>query len=106
MTRFSLLTLPVLALLAACSGGGGGDSMTNATPVTCAKYCSMFAANCTGSNYTYTDDADCQTQCGTWAQGTPGVENENTLECRYSHAQAAADDSHCQEAQASSTSCI
>jgi hypothetical protein len=75
-------------------------------PVTCAEYCDTFAAHCTGANFDYADVADCNEQCAGFAQGTPGVEEEDTLECRWVHAQEADEDDHCQEGGLMSTSCI
>ena len=103
--RFIVLSTALALGLVACSGKSTTDSGT-AAAATCSGYCTTFAANCTGEMFTYTDDADCQTQCATWDQGEVGVEEVNTLECRWSHAQEAANDDHCGEAQADSTSCI
>lgn len=61
-------------------GGGGGD-------VTCAEYCGVVTANCSGANAQYADMADCMAYCATagWPAGTRGEAANNTLACRTYH---------------------
>jgi hypothetical protein len=82
-------------------GGTSGSALA-----TCADYCATLASNCTGANFGYADEAECNTKCAGFEQGTPGVEEVDTLECRWVHAQEANEDEHCQEAAFMSTNCV
>ena len=64
---------------------------------TCAGFCSLYTTTCTDALAEYTDEADCNTQCGTWDMGAIGDQAGNTLECRWYHLNAAASDAatHC-----------
>jgi hypothetical protein len=65
----------------------------------CDQYCEVQAANCTDDN-AITFDVDCETDCGTWAEGDAADTSGDTANCRLYHAGAAATDGalHCPHA--------
>jgi hypothetical protein len=77
---------------AGAAGGGAGLS--------CAAYCALMEANCTGANAEYDNTGECTTECGGWAEGTAADTTGNTLGCHTYHATAAAGDpgTHCPHA--------
>jgi hypothetical protein len=116
----------VLSLtLAACGGGGGGggngsgdgpDAGSPGSPdaapgpgepgggdAQCESYCSAIMTNCTGANAQYGSMDECVELCGAsgWSEGVAGADDENSLNCRFTHAGelAASDpDQHCASA--------
>jgi hypothetical protein len=58
----------------------------------CVAYCDAIGRNCTGPNLEYLTQAVCLQVCGVWDVGTSGDSTGNTVECRLTHAQAAASD--------------
>gem|GEM_PF-423280 len=74
--------------------GPGGDADATPTDPSCADYCALVTANCTGDNAQYTDETACLTYCETGASlpiGTLADTGGNTVGCRMYHAQAAVD---------------
>ena len=103
----TLLLTSVLVAFLGCDAAADSGTGDDATPATCADYCTTFAANCSDTfTDSYADDADCQAQCANFEQGDVGVEEVDTLECRWSHDQEANNDEHCGEAALVSDSCI
>jgi hypothetical protein len=101
--------------LAACSSSSSGgttpgtDSGTTAdAPTTgmdggtlsCSSYCATIAANCTGANSQYIDNATCLGMCANLPVGTTADMAGDTLGCRTYHAGAAASNAtlHCPHA--------
>jgi plastocyanin/tartrate dehydratase beta subunit/fumarate hydratase class I family protein len=80
-----------------------GDPCAAAAPApTCADYCKVISANCTGDNAQYGDEAKCVKFCtdSKLAAGTAADKAGNTIGCRTYHAGAAKDDAnlHCPHA--------
>jgi hypothetical protein len=68
--------------------------------VSCATYCNIINANCTGSNQEYVDNTSCMAICATFSPGMVGDTSGDTLGCRQYHAGLAASDpvTHCPHA--------
>ena len=81
--------------------GPGGDDGGAGGP-TCAAYCALIQANCTGANMQYATTDACMAACATMTPGTTGMTSGNTVGCRTYHAGAAAADpgTHCDHAGA------
>jgi hypothetical protein len=68
---------------------------------TCGLYCSIQEQNCTGGNaIDFGADKTCESVCGTWPEGGPDDQSNNSAHCRLYHAAVAADDpqTHCPHA--------
>ena len=64
------------------AGPSGGDVCGS----WCANYCSLAAANCTGTNALFADEAECGTACAALsANGAPGDTAGDSLQCRIYH---------------------
>jgi hypothetical protein len=84
----------------AFAGPSGGGVCVDPNAPTCADYCSLYFANCTGGLNLYADIDDCLVQCAGWY---PGLENDTTSDsvaCRTYHADVAGGDDvvHCPHA--------
>lgn len=115
--------LALTLVMAGCGGGddGGGGAPDAASPqapdaspnpgapdaglegAQCTSYCSAIMSNCTGDNAQYGDMDECLALCGAsgWSDGAAGADDDNTLNCRITHAGelAAADPGqHCASA--------
>jgi hypothetical protein len=85
---------------------GCGDNTTNTAPdmsaaaLSCASYCSIINANCTGNQQQYVDTNTCIADCMVFPVGKATDTTGNTLGCRTYHANAAKGDpvTHCQHA--------
>ncbi len=104
MLRASFAFALLSVTLAAC--GSGSDSVDHARPVTCERYCATVVSNCTGDNAEYDGQADCEAVCADWEQGEPAATSGDTISCRYTYAQQAADDEVCLDAGPDSALCI
>jgi hypothetical protein len=80
-------------------GGMGGMGMlcpAEQGPQDCMRFCAVAAANCTGANMAFADNATCMTTCAGFATtGMPGDTGGNTLQCRIYHACATPASVHC-----------
>ena len=102
--RLALFAASLVALVACgkddTSGGTGTPAPTGTEMATCADFCALYTTTCTDALSEFADEADCNTQCGSWEMGTPGDQARNTLECRWYHLNAASSDAatHCPHA--------
>jgi hypothetical protein len=60
-------------------------------PNTCAEYCAIVQANCTGDNRAYVDEADCNRICSLLpsGKGDEDLEGKNSVRCRQEQAEKA-----------------
>jgi hypothetical protein len=96
------------------TGGMGGMGSGGGQAQTCANYCALQAANCTGDDLQYSTEAQCLATCALLPVGTAADTAGNTLGCRIYHSDTAgtagvqhcshggphggpADDAHCQD---------
>jgi hypothetical protein len=93
---FLLVGLVVLvgigaAAVIACNSVLGIDA-ANPDPneLTCGHYCDLVMANCTGANAEYLTRSDCDQMCPVFDLGMVGNTMTDTLGCRLTHANAAA----------------
>jgi hypothetical protein len=82
------------------AGGAMGGAGGAAPAPTCAEYCGLIQAACTGANGQYASEAICLASCEAFDVGTAADTSGNTLGCRIYHATAAAGgpDVHCTHA--------
>ena len=80
-----------LALAAGCSDSKDNTDAGRAVLTNdCPTYCATIAANCTGANTQYQDDAHCAAACAKLPPGAAATETSgNTRGCRIYHAQNA-----------------
>lgn len=57
----------------------------------CNSYCTQVMTSCTGDLAQYTSLRNCQAVCSRLPHGTPGDSNVNSVQCRLTQAQLAAD---------------
>jgi hypothetical protein len=68
------------------TAAGGSSGQDASAPTLCERYCTTVMTNCTEANAVYASEITCLAVCAKLAEGSPGDETGDTVECRITQA--------------------